>query len=730
MKARITGYTGRFLIYFLISNVLICAVNKPNQFSLKEADIQKKVWLAEDALNMLRHNGFVVIPGDEKEVYDVYLDCKKNNHPIFITTDAVLHTAHIFFDSVLRILEVEKLSDYIEELTDRMLDVSQNQYDEASDRQVKKAALLNIGFFSVAKKMLDPDYEPGFQLEDFVDREVNNISKHEGIKFRELLTYIENPSLFVHPYGYEDYSQYIPRGHYSRNEVFNKYFKVMMWYGRIDFKLKPGKSEEAVLHGRKMTLQALLMVDALMRDQRAFELWKRAYQPTVYFVGKTDDLNVKDYMSLIKEVFSSNKNIDKYNNGELLSEFIRMAFTLRPPKILSGASFQEDGAFEQTSLGFRFMGQRFIPDSYIFQNLVFGKENLRYLGNGKPFTMEMIPNRGPARAFPRGLDVCAVLGSQRALDIMEKEGDTEYEGYYEQLARLKKEFATATEMDWKQNLYWRWLYAFLPLLRDQDRDRVPEFMKSPFWKDKELNTVLGSWTELRHDTILYAKQSYTMMGRAPMPKPTLTYGFVEPYPEVYKRIMDMMIQLKELNTVLEIDIPEVQDRLGAFICVLEKLKTISEKELSKKPLTNEDTSFIWNSGSTFKGLSVLPESLKERITSDTDFRMDIIADVHTDPNTRQVLEEGVGAPFHIYVIIEDKAGVHWAHGAVFSYYEFKHPLSDRLTDEKWQKMGESAQRPPLPEWTQKFIAVSQAAQKMSLAFYTCNPRIHKQRVSH
>ena len=730
MKARIIGYTGIFLIYLLISNVLICALNEPNQFSLKETDIQKKVWLREDALNILRHNGFVVIPGHEKRVYDVYIDCKKNNHPVFVTTDAVLHTAHIFFDSVLRILEIEELNDLVEELTDRMLDVSQNQYDAASDKQVKRAALLNIGFFSVAKKMFDPEYEPGFQLEDFVDREVNNISGHEGIKFRELLTYVKNPSLLLHPYAYEDYSQYVPRGHYTRNEVFRKYFKAMMWYGRIDFKLKPGKSEEAVLHGEKMTLQALLMVDSLMKDQRAFELWKRVYLPTVYFVGKSDDLNVKDYMSLIKEVFSSNKNINQYNNGGLLSEFIRKAFELRPPKILSGAAFQEDGTFEQTSMGFRFMGQRFIPDSYIFQNLVFGKENLRYLGNGRPFTMEMIPNRGPARAFPRGLDVCAVLGSQRALDIMEKEGDTEYEGYYEQLGRLKKEFAAVTEKDWKQNLYWRWLYAFFPLLRDGGRESAPEFMKSQSWIDKELNTILGSWTELRHDTILYAKQSYTMMGRAPMPKPTLTYGYVEPYPEVYERIMDMMIQLKELNTVLEIDIPEVQDRLEAFIHVLEQLQTISKKELGKKSLTNDDYSFIWNSGSTLKGLSVLPESMKEKITSSADLRMDVIADVHTDPNTRQVLEEGVGAPFHIYVIIEDKAGVRWAHGAVFSYYEFKHPLSDRLTDEKWQKMGESGQRPPLPEWTQKFIAVSQAGQKMSLAFYICNPRIHKLRVFH
>ena len=64
------------------------------------------------------------------------------------------------------------------------------------------------------------------------------------------------------------------------------------------------------------------------------------------------------------------------------------------------------------------------------------KELLKYKGKEKPFTMELIPNVGSARAFPRALDVLAVLGSERALDILEKEGDTEYEYYYEQLNKL------------------------------------------------------------------------------------------------------------------------------------------------------------------------------------------------------------------------------------------------------------------------------------------------------
>ncbi len=40
-------------------------------------------------------------------------------------------------------------------------------------------------------------------------------------------------------------------------------------------------------------------------------------------------------------------------------------------------------------------------------------------------------------------------------------------------------------------------------------------------------------------------------------------------------------------------------------------------------------------------------------------------------------------------------------GPVFSYYEFKQPMEDRLTDEKWRKVLKSNQ-PEEPEWIPNF----------------------------
>ena len=135
-----------------------------------------------------------------------------------------------------------------------------------------------------------------------------------------------------------------------------------------------------------------------------------------------------------------------------------------------------------------------------------------------------------------------------------------------------------------------------------------------------------------------------------------------------------------------------------------KLKTISEKELAGKELSEEEYSLIQNIGGRLASLKRFPYQIRQKITSGTGEKMDLIADVHTDFNTQQILEEGVGSPFNIFVIIDDSKGYRLCRGGVFSYYEFKHPLKDRLTDEKWQEMEKKQARPGQPDWVRTFTA--------------------------
>ena len=121
------------------------------------------------------------------------------------------------------------------------------------------------------------------------------------------------------------------------------------------------------------------------------------------------------------------------------------------------------------SKGMRLMGQRFVPDSYMFQHLVY-PEVLDYIGDAdpKPFTYGFTGMRW-ARCYPRGLDVMALLGSEQAKDILIQEGDTDYEGYWDQFNELEEEFGSLSTEEWNRNLYWGWLYSPTFAVRHRNR---------------------------------------------------------------------------------------------------------------------------------------------------------------------------------------------------------------------------------------------------------------------
>ncbi|TET75493.1 MAG: DUF3160 domain-containing protein, partial [Candidatus Heimdallarchaeota archaeon] len=362
---------------------------------------------------------------------------------------------------------------------------------------------------------------------------------------------------------------------------------------------------------------------------------------------------------------------DALSDSVLIESIIEDIQSYRKPKINSMFVY-DDQVVENVTQGFRLMGQRFIPDSYIFQQLVHDKVDNRLM--------------------PTGLDVFSVFGSPRADFFMESENQL-YPGYDDQISKLRKEFGNLTDYDWTQNLYWLWLFSLFPLL-DPATDGYPGFMLSNAWTDKSLMTASSSWAELRHDTILYAKQSYTVELSIPKTYP----GYVEPYPEVYARLSSlvrlMINGLSERGLLLE----SFALKLTEIAEVFENLQIISIKELENDPLTDQDIGYINRAAEMIEILASYDDPEYEEWVSAADDRMAVIADVHTDPNTEMVLEVGTGNPFVIYVIVQDHRGnLRLARGGTFSYYEFEQPMTERLTDEEWQDMLENTP-PPLPEW--------------------------------
>ncbi|NPV09022.1 MAG: DUF3160 domain-containing protein [Anaerolineae bacterium] len=637
----------------------------------------------------LAADGFVVSPGTEKEFFTVYERARYDNQPIFVTSDSLLHVYHLLFDKVLRTAEVRYFIPLLRDLNAALLAQADAQYQALQHTSWEDAARRTVAFVAVGSRLLDPDVAVPDYAADLVQAEVSLVMDSAGILPSPLFPGLE--------YG-EDYTQYIPRGHYTKFEELEAYFRSMMWYGRMTFRLETEDPEV----GRAETRSALLLVRALRSAQvngrPALDAWADLYDPTAFFVGRSDDLTVTQYIAVMDAVHGPDPSLEAVADDALLDRFIAEAGKLPPPRVLGMIIFETDDVEQQTK-GMRLMGQRFVPDAYIIRQLIY-----RNVGTSTE-----------RRGLPKGLDIPAAMGSERAYQHLEQMGETSYLNYAEQMAKMRAWIAGLTVEEWTETLYNSWLYSFLPLLRPTvDEPGYPAFMRSLAWADKQLNTVLGSWAELKHDTILYAKQAYAELGAGPMPpEPVPPKGYVEPVPQFYARLAALTAMTREgLSQRGMLD-----ERDGDSLQRLEELavafQTMAEKELRGEPLTEEEYRRIRFYGGELEHLTMAAADTEGedggRTYMEEQPQAAVIADVATDPwPVPRVLEVGVGRINVIYAVVpvvEDDGTLYLqvAKGGVFSYYEFPWPQDDRLTDEKWRAMLDEGQAPPLQEWMGSFM---------------------------
>jgi hypothetical protein len=616
---------------------------------------------------MLAKNLFVVYPGKEKQLFHVYEDNEYKNIPSFVTADSVLQLYHIFFDFTLRSVEEGSLYPAVERLTDKMLADSVRTWNEIDDPALKPAALKNIAYFAVVARTLGTDPKIPVEAEPIVAIELDLIGRHEGFAVGAIFPYEV------------DYSQFAPRGHYTRSERLQRYFRAMMWYGLTPFALRSnrGRADETII-------QSLLLTRSMYRAQ-ALGDWETVYEPTAFYVGAADDVTPAEWKALMDQVFGPGAAPSAFGGAMALDAFVAGAEKLRPAKIQNRRLIEPGKTVApDPSVQLRFMGQRYIPDSEVMQRLT-------------------VPIK---RVFPSGLDVMAAFGSERAVYLLDTYpaiyNPQNWLDYQAERAKVVEEFSRVKPGTWSSNLYWGWLNALRALL-DPAPAGYPSFMRNGAWTDKSLATALASWAELRHDTILYGKQSGAEMGDGSEPAPYK--GYVEPNVVFWERLLELTRESRSGLASRKLLTEPLEMKFESFETTLENLRTISEKQLRNEKLTREEYESIRFIGGTLEYLtfSVMTGSPDTwELVNETDKDMAMVADVHTGGT--EVLEEAVGRANEILVIVPVEGRLVLTRGAVFSYYEFRHPAADRLTDGKWQEILNSGRAPEPPVWTKSFLA--------------------------
>jgi hypothetical protein len=633
--------------------------------------------LTPEQVGFLLKNGFVAIHSQEAQFSDVRKVGKIYGQPYFQTTDHAFHALHLLFDDLLKALELQYFHPRLLSMTDAALTETLAYLALMQGSPIEEDVRLAAAYLSVGLKLLDPHTQINPAVAGAVTGQVMQVMEAGGRAESILLPGFE-----------DDYGAYKPAGHYAGNLLLEGYFRALTWFGRVHFELK-----DADQFGKQASRAPLVITLALRRgrvgSESASQVWSGLHEDLTFLIGPTDDAGPLEYAALMDEIYGDSATIHALADEELWQDFLRASDRLPVPQIHS--TFADSTDEMQLEKGWRFMGQRFTLDGYIFQSLIFD---------------QVKPRSGERRLLPTGLDVMAALGSSAAMETLSHLGDTKYPNYLEQMDMLKAAATSQPEVEWLGRFYDSWLYAFFPVVAVKG-DAYPPFMQTQAWGYKDLNTSLGSWAELKHDTVLYTKMPESLAGGGP-PSSGPAPAYIEPNPEVFYRLSAMAETLangfefrQSSSDSPALDDVSLQQYLAGMRALAERFRRfgdIAARQLNVQPLDESDLEMLhWCLG--------LNECLSEETPSRTPSvempPVPVVAAVSGAED--QILQVGVGGVDRLYVIIPWDGRLEVAQGGVFSYYEFPQPRSQRLTDQEWRELLAGGEPPPLPTWTGNFV---------------------------
>lgn len=663
--------------------------------------------LTPDELRKLGHHHFVVTERLSFETFGhAFHDIYGKDLPVFVTTDAVLHALHMSYDAILKGIERDLLIPTLDTLLERMYRKLPEYARNLPDDPRLDQALKDIDLYlTVANSVLHGEDRPC----RFVD--------HAG--FTQVMDAIDAEEMTTMPLFSEtsrkiDFSQFTVRGHYtlSRYEMdrvpnLSTYFQTMMWLGRIDFLLtvppdipdwnpdNPQVREDI----QRMTIGAV-MCNELLDIAQARPLLDRVDEILTFLVGEPDNLTPHELKRIC-----DNTGVDPSSlTDKPALEHFQGSVQSNPEvhqKIMSNFFIVDPYADKPDALpvSFRLMGQRFIIDSYILANVVYD----RIIHNGHKVW----------RPMPDPLDAMFVLGNDDALPLMQEHVEECH--YAPQLATQRFLVDSYDEGFWSRSLYNVWLNAIRRLNPPADQSALPFFMTTVAWHQEKLNTQCASWAQLRHDNLLYAKQSYTGGSMCSFP-----HSYIEPYPGFYAQIASFARtssayfgHFANENTYFMNRVVDYMNRLER---VMNRLEGLARKELAGEAFTETDKAFLQTMLFVQGGSGAPPFSgwyaQMYYNMPDAAYGDYTIADVHTQPTDRggalvgKVLHVGTGK-INLGVFIAPSSSSNGKltafTGPVFSYYEKSTSDFKRLTDEEWAAVVREGTCPPRPDWVNEYL---------------------------
>jgi Protein of unknown function (DUF3160) len=600
---------------------------------------------------LLAKQGFAIVSGPygPSLFHQAYEGNVYSGWPVFVTTDVAYHEWHQVFDKTLRDLEQNVLLPKLQQLVAGLLDAAHAQASELAGTGLAGAASRVEQLYQVAAAELRLPVEPG----PLATKELALVAKHDETA----------PSPITG--AKVDYSLFTPRGHYTHTAALTRYFLSLSVLGQAPFCL-PGTEE--CPSGVEPARLGILASRVLARDPRLVALWRDVYEPTAFLVGLADDYTPLEVAAAVRRALPGG-----------LADPGALADDGTVGKVVAALTAARKVQINPERASIRLMGTRFVIDSFVLDQLI-------------------APNV-PRRLTPSPLDLAAAFGSDFAHAIQQRTGQTAYPGYETQLTKLKKAIAARPPEAWGSTVYDAWLKAIEPMFLPHGA-AFPDFMRSDAWRAKDQQTGFASYAELKHDTILYSKQSFAEGGDTGVPA---RRNWVEPDPVAFARLAAAADLLRRGLDRRGLLTASQAGLLHTLIGLDDFFERIARDELGGKPISKADNDRLTYIGGELEALWWRTSDLSRHGLPTDPHEDAVVADISS--SAKGVLEIGTGGIDTIYVLVPDDGGTFQvAVGGVYSYYEFTEPPGRRLTDEEWHALLRSGKAPPRPAWEDAALA--------------------------
>jgi hypothetical protein len=712
-----------------------------NAYNLDQIISANGVKLIQAQADYLDKNKFLLVPLAQSSYYNFdemlnYFDriggspdkhYRDPSNAVFVTPDIVLEAYHKYFDLTLSELERTDLSKSLGSFLTEMFD-NANQAQQSAVPNVAARYQNIIAQLTVAQVLLEnqsppkPDHFQYGEQDAYLanDKTIDSFDNAKKILAKyssglspdlaskalsELQLIYAASNVAASPLwgqykdnNQQDYTQFTPRSHYTVSSALRAYFRTMMYLGRNSYYL-----------GKDVGIEDANLISALYGVKSSdgnmpVAAWQHITNITNFYVGVNDDLGYSDWQTfLIGTLGANNLSAQNLASAGTIGTIKSKITQLRLPRVLSDvvvdpniASLTKADLLLQ-SLGFRIFGQKFTFDAWILNDLTAGQEA----------TPVKLPSTPSALFIPAALgDMAAKNYSGQFLKSSAGFSDADVAGFMTKLAAKSSDLQKIKPDEWMAALGSGWLDVLSSLTR-QYGSNYPLYMQSPAFSDKQIQTFLGSYTELKHDTLLYAKQSYAEKGGGGddnlPPVPPVVKGFVEPNMDFWSKLLTLIDTNKQMfnaNNVFQnhTALPRLQD----FRNIVSFYQGIAQRELNGQPITEDEYEQLRNTNLSF---------MADPFGGETDIdpntgKVALVADIHTDTVDSQILYEGTGKPYLMLAFVNNENSPRLVVGLAFNHYEFTGPLGgQRMTDEDWKKKvyDNPSSLPPKNFWYQSLM---------------------------